>query len=76
MHIYRGNWVVDHLGDYCKVTCIDDSNDDRNTALVWGYWSNTPEFEFQTDISKIVGKYRTRKEAKIIADIIKQREED
>ena len=73
MQIYRGNWVVDYVGDYCKVTRIYDNH---NTALVWGYWSNTPEFEFQTDISKIVGKYRTRKEAKMIADIIKQREED
>ena len=75
MHIYKGNWVVDDRGDYCKVTCIEDSNDDRNTTLVWGYWIDNLPHELHTDISNIVGKYRTRKQAKMIADIIKQREE-
>ena len=75
MHIYKGNWVVDYVGAYCKVTHIDDFNDDSKMALVWGYWSDKPLYELNTDISKIVGKYRTRKQAKMIADIIKQREE-
>jgi len=66
MHLYIGNWVVDDVGDYCKITDIIDGDE------IWGYWSNEPEQALCTSLDCIVGKYRTKKEAKVVADIIKQ----
>ena len=70
MHLYVGNWVVDDMGDYCKITEIVDDDE------IWGYWSNNLEQALCTSADCIVGKYRTKKEAKMVADIIKQQCED
>ena len=65
MFIYKGNWVVDLAGDYCKVDHLNERD------KVWGYWSSNPEHLLCTDAENIVGKYRTKKQAKVVADIIR-----
>lgn len=65
MFIYRGNWVVDVEGDYCKVDHLDSRGN------VWGHWSCNPDHLLCTKLDWIVGKYRTKKQAVAVADIIR-----
>lgn len=73
MHLYIGNWVVDDMGDYCKITRISEG---EYQDEVWGIWSNNPETDLCTTKDCIVGKYRTKKEAMAVADIVKQQCEE
>ena len=72
MHLYIGNWVVDDLGDYCKITRIIGDSERGHKEEIWGIWSNHPVQELRTSSDCIVGKYRTKKEAMAVADIVRQ----
>lgn len=74
-----GNWVVDDMGEWCKITRIDWF-DDRNFPdedKIWGYWGNaedgndnTNSIELFTRRDCIVSKHRTKKEAIKYAEFV------
>jgi hypothetical protein len=72
--IKLGMWVVDNVGDYCKVLKVGADlkagvTDDDDA--VWGEWSNDTSEILFTYADSVVSMHRTKKQAKAIADIIK-----
>ena len=67
-----GDWVVDIHGDYCKVTRIGyKSRDNGEDNAVWGFWSDNKSEELYTSPEYISLVFKLKREAKVMADIIK-----
>ena len=70
-NIKVGDWVVDNVGGYCKVLKLDYYPTGELDS-VWGYWSDVAEKEFLfTPFKNIKFIFKTKKQAKVIADIVK-----